>query len=292
MKFLSKTAVFVLMGLLSLEPGLQAQQSGEPVKRERVNLNLQNIKIEDFIKMVGKVTGENILLSQPIPGTLNFVSSSPIYKDELMDILLAVLGKKGFTIVEDGSFFNVERANTAVKRNLPIGKSRHSLMMTKFIEIENENVDIIAAKVRQFLSEGGKLITIKESNTMIVSDFPKNIDIIGQIVDRVEAQRSANMSVKFVQLANAKASRLSAQVLKISQSIINQKVENNKVEILSDDATNSIIILASDANIKKTGTDRQAHGRKRHECIGKADDHPAGEQRSQERRDISAAGAG
>lgn len=250
MKFLSKAVAIALLGMLSLEPVLMAQ-SGHTVKRERVNLNLQNIKIEDFIKMVGKVTGENILITQPIPGTLNFVSSSPIYKDELMDILLAVLGKKGFTVVQDGSFLKVERANTAVKRNLPIGHSKHSLMKTEFIEVKNENVDIIAAKVRQFLSEGGKLLTIKESNTMIVSDYPKNIDVIRKIVEKIEQQRAKNMQAKFVQLKNAKASRLAAQVTKISQSIINQKVETNKVQILSDDATNSIIILASQANIDK-----------------------------------------
>ena len=250
MKFLSKAAVVVMLGLLSLEPALPAA-STHSVKRERVNLNLQNIKIEDFIKMVGKVTGENILITQPIPGTINFVSSSPIYKDELMDILLAVLGKKGFTVVKDGSFLKVERANTAVKRNLPIGHSKQGLMETRFIEVKNENVDIIAAKVRQFLSEGGKLLTIKESNTMIVSDYPKNIEVIEKIVAKIEQQRAISNDVEFVQLKNAKASRLAAQVTKIAQSIINQKVMNNKVQILSDDATNSIIILASRANIKK-----------------------------------------
>jgi len=250
MKFLSKAVAAALLTVLSVQPVLYAGHT-HPAKRERVNLNLQNIKIEDFIKMVGKVTGENILITQPIPGTVNFVSSSPIYKDELMDILLAVLGKKGFTVVRDGSFLKIERANTAVKRNLPIGKDSHSLMKTEFIEVKNENVDIIAAKVRQFLSEGGKLLTIKESNTMIVSDFPKNIAIIRKIVDKIERQRAKSMQVKFVQLKNAKASRLASQVTKISQSIINQKVANNKVQILSDDATNSIIILASKQNIAK-----------------------------------------
>lgn len=248
MKFLSKAAAVALVGILSTVPAIYAKETTTQ-KRERVNLNLQNIKIEDFIAMVGKVTGENILMSQPIPGTVNFVSSSPIYKDELMEILLAVLSKKGFTVVQNGSFLTVERANTAVKHNLPVEFGSEGLMKTQFIEVHNENVDILAAKVRQFLSEGGKLVTIKESNTMIVSDFENNINVIRKIVNKIEAQREMKKDVEFVQLKNAKASRLSSQVLKISQTIINQKVENNKVEILSDDGTNSIIILASRKNI-------------------------------------------
>jgi general secretion pathway protein D len=248
MKFFNHFSNAILIGMLLLS--FSALHASEPQVRERVNLKLENIKIEDFIKMVGKVVDKNILLSQPIPGTVNFVSSSPIYKDELMDILLTVLSKKGFTIVQNGSFFTVERANTAVKRNLPIGSDEKNLMKTEFIQVDNENVDIIAAKVRQFLSEGGKLLTIKETNTMIVSDFPDNISIIEKVVRKVESQREINTQVEFVTLKNAKASRISAQLQKIGQSLINQKVEANKVEILSDDASNSIIILASENNIE------------------------------------------
>ncbi len=248
MRFFSRVVLVVLIGFTSYTPLLLAK---EQKVRERVNLKLQDIKIADFIKMVGKVTGENILLTQPVPGTFNFVSSSPIYKDELMDILLAVLSKKGFTIVQDGSFLKVERTSTAIKKNLPIGKSRAGLMKTEFIEPKNENVDVLASKVRQFLSEGGKLLTIKESNTMILSDYPDNIEIIKRVVAKIESQRKENMQVRFIELKYAKASRLASQIVKISKGIINQKVENNKVEILSDDATNSIIILASNKNINK-----------------------------------------
>ncbi len=124
-------------------------------------------------------------------------------------------------------------------------------MHTKFIEVENENVDIIAAKVRQFLSAGGKLLTIKETNTMIISDAPDNIDVIEKVVAKIEAQQSENLQVEFIMLKNAKASRLASSVLKISKNIINQKVAVNKVDILSDDATNSIIVMASRSNIDK-----------------------------------------
>jgi len=249
MKFFKIIIAVALLNTSVVVPYLSAAQHSE-TQRERVNLKLQNIKIEDFIKMVGKVVDKNILLSQPIPGTVNFISSSPVYKDELMDILLAVLSKKGFTIVQNGSFYTVERANTAVKRNLPVDSKGKDLMKTEFIQVENENVDIIAAKVRQFLSEGGKLLTIKETNTMIVSDYPDNIGIIRKVVSKIVSQREINTQVEFVALENAKASRISAQLQKIGQSLINQKVQSNKVEILSDDASNSIIILASQKNIE------------------------------------------
>ncbi len=247
MKFMNKLLTLGFLALLILEPTLLAKD--QQTQREQVNLELQDVKIEDFIKMVGRVVGKNILLSQPIPGTLNFISSAPIYKDELLNILISVLSKKGFTIVEDGSFLKVERANVAVKKNLPIGYSKDSLMRTEFIQVANENVDIIAAKVRQFLSEGGKLLTIKETNTMIVSDYPDNINVVKKVVRKVESQSRNNKQVEFIILNNAKASRLATSITAIAKSIINQKVASNKVDVLGDDATNSIIITASQKNI-------------------------------------------
>lgn len=248
---MSKFLMVALMACALVAPAAWAKEAPNTLKRERVNLNLQNVKIEDFIKMVGKSIGKNILLSQPIPGTLNFISSSPIYKDELMQILLAVLNQKGFTLVEDGSFLAIERSNTAVKRNLPIGKESAGMMRTEFIQVVSENVDIIAAKVRQFLSEGGKLLTIKETNSMIISDFPDNIAVIQRVVDEIQAQQDENLQVEFITLTNAKASRIMASVQAIAKNIINQKVETNKVDVLSDDATNSIILMASRENIEK-----------------------------------------
>ncbi len=248
----SALAALVFTSSLLLAPMASASSTTKTsTKRERVNLKIQDVKIEDFIKMVGKVVDKNILLAQKIPGTVNFVSSSPIYKDELMDILLAVIGKKGFTLVEDGSFLRVERSNTAVKRNLPIGHGHKSLMHTEFIDIKNENVDIIAAKVRQFLSEGGKLLTVKESNTMIVSDFAKNIKVIQSVVKKLEKAQMELRHVEFIELKNAKASRIATILQNITKNTINQKVITNKLDITSDDASNSIIIMGAQKNIDK-----------------------------------------
>ena len=86
---------------------------------------------------------------------------------------------------------------------------------------------------------------------MIVSDYPANIGIIQKVVDKIEAQYEENAQVAFVTLENAKASRVQPQLLKIGQTLINQKVDSNKVDIIADDASNSIIILASQENIDR-----------------------------------------
>ena len=111
-------------------------------------------------------------------GTVNLVSTSPIYDDELMGILVSVLKSKGFTLVQNGSLLEVVRSADAAKHNAKVidkgKKLRGSFMVTQAIKINGENVDVVAAKVRYLISKTAKLMTMKESNTILITDYPRS----------------------------------------------------------------------------------------------------------------------
>ena len=219
--------------------------------KEVVNIKFNNLKIEDFIRMVAKIIHKNILLTTPVPGNVNFISSAPVYKDELFNILIDILDAKGFTLVEDGNYLKVVRSSRAIKEGLDFATKTPGVMTTTIIRIKNANVDVVAAKIRQFLSIGGKIITLRDTNSMVVSDYPKNISIIKKIASFIDQDPASKMKIKFIELQYAKASRIVSQVSKMAKATINQKIPINKIEILSDDATNSIILIASQENIDK-----------------------------------------
>ncbi len=219
--------------------------------KEVVNIKFNNLKIEDFIRMVAKIIHKNILLTTPVPGNVNFISSAPVYKDELFNILIDILDAKGFTLVEDGNYLKVVRSSRAIKEGLDFATKTPGVMTTTIIRIKNANVDVVAAKIRQFLSIGGKIITLRDTNSMVVSDYPKNISIIKKIASFIDQDPASKMKIKFIELQYAKASRIVSQVSKMAKATINQKIPTNKIEILSDDATNSIILIASQENIDK-----------------------------------------
>ena len=66
---------------------------------EKVNVNFKNLNISDFIKMVGKITGKNILIDSEIKGKINFVSNKPIEKDDLIPLATTILETKKMTLV-------------------------------------------------------------------------------------------------------------------------------------------------------------------------------------------------
>ncbi len=48
-----------------------------------IDVNFTNLKLDEFIKIVSKVSNKNILVSEPLDISLNFVSNKKIKKDDL-----------------------------------------------------------------------------------------------------------------------------------------------------------------------------------------------------------------
>ncbi|MCK4973804.1 MAG: hypothetical protein KAR81_01005 [Sulfurimonas sp.] len=219
--------------------------------REKVNVNFSNIAVSDFIKIVSKITSKNILINHKIMGTVNLVSTSPIYDDELMGILISVLKSKGFTLMQNGSLLEVVRSADAAKHNAKVvdkgKKLRGSFMVTQAIKINGENVDVVAAKVRYLISKTAKLMTMKESNTILITDYPKNIETIKKVIKDLDS--NSKKIVKIFTIKNAELKKLHARLLDITKSLINEKIATESVKIILDDNTNSLIAVASQKNI-------------------------------------------
>jgi len=221
--------------------------------REQVNVSFSNLAIGDFIKLISKITNKNILINNKINGTVNFISTTPVYNDELMDILISVLESKGYTLIQHGSIYEIVRSSEAVKHNIRVAKQgkklNGSLMTTQAIKIKGENVDVIASKVRHLVSRTAKLVTMKESNTILLSDYPKNIETIKKIIKQIDTNNSS--VVKIIYIKNTEAKKLQARLLDISKTIFNTKIVCEQVKIIVDDNINGIIVIGGQKNVKK-----------------------------------------
>ena len=221
--------------------------------REQVNINFSNLQIMDFIKLVSKITHKNILINSKINGTVNFISTTPVYDDELMDILVSVLESKGYTIVPNGSIYEVVRAVDGARHNTKIVQDGKKLsgafMVTQAIKIENENVDVIAAKIRHLISKTAKLITMKESNTLLITDYPKNIQTIKKIIQDLEKKQAS--IVKIVPVKHTDAKQLQKKLSDIVKSIFNATVKTETVKVIYDENSNGLIVVGARKNVQK-----------------------------------------
>jgi len=217
-------------------------------EREKVDINFKDLKIDDFLKMSAKILGKNILITDNVGGTVNFISTSPIYKDEIMDLIISILETKGYTLVEDGRFLKTVKTSVASRENLPVvERANGSMMVTQVITLEGQNVDVVVQKIRHLISNSAKLVTMKENNTLLITDYPRNIQTIQKVMDYLTEQ--AAMEIAFIHLDHAKALNVHTHLTNVSKTLVNQTVEQDKITVLKDDTTNSIILIATRKNI-------------------------------------------
>jgi general secretion pathway protein D len=221
--------------------------------REKINVNFSNLQINDFIKLVSKITHKNILITNKINGNVNFVSTSPIYDDELIGILVSVLESKGYTLIQKGSILEVIRSSEAAKHNVkvvaPNKKLNGSLMVTQAVKVEGENVDVVAAKVRYLISKTAKLMTMKESNTLLITDYPKNIETIKRVISDIN--KNSKYIVKIIPIKNTDAKKLQAKLTDVSKMIFNSKIASQNVKIIYDENTNGLVVVGVEKNVAK-----------------------------------------
>ena len=213
--------------------------------REEVNINFSNLQINDFIKLIGKITDRNILVHHKINGTVDLVTTAPIYDDEVLGILISVLESKGFTLVQKGSMYEVVRSSDATKHNLSVvrpGKAASGdIMVTQAIQVKEQDVDVIAAKIRYLISKTAKIMTMPASNTLLITDYPSNIETVKSVIKNLDKDNKTVISIVTVQYAELKG--LHTQITEISKSYFNPKIEGEQVTELLNSDINSLIFI-------------------------------------------------
>ncbi len=221
--------------------------------REQVDINFSKLQITDFVKLIGKISDKNILIHHKINGTVDLLTSAPIYDDEVMGILISVLNSKGFTLIENGSLYEVVRSSEATKHNLkvvkPGRKATGSMMVTQAVTIKGENVDVITAKVRYLISKTAKLMTLPGTNTLLITDYPSNIETIKHVIS--DLLQDHKMAMKVVQIKHAEVKEFHAQIDEISKNYFDQKIENEKVTVLLNANINSLVLIGRQKNINE-----------------------------------------
>ncbi len=215
-----------------------------------VEINFKDLQINAFVKMVSKISDKNILLNYNIPGKVNFISVKPVKKSQVYDLLISVLKNKGYTLVDSHSgYFQVVRSSDAARESPPLDtNSVLNQIQTDIIGIRNLSASQMLAQVRFLLSRYGKIAVSKEANSLIITDYPQNLKSVRGLVRKLDSQKKKEIS--FYTLQNSKVSSVLPKIKSIANSIYNQKMPSQKVDLFSDEGTNTLIIVSSKKIIK------------------------------------------
>ena len=218
---------------------------------EKININFKDLKIMDLVKITSKIIDKNILVTQDIPGNVDFISNKPVNTDELVKILIFVLESKGYTLVNNENMLRIVKLNEGAKSNVPVissskNKQNYNQMVTEVFRVYNSNVDYVASKIRHLISKNAKLVTNKDSNSIVLTDFMDNIDTVKKVVSIMTY--GAKKSMEVVELDNIQATDAKTNLDAIAKSVFDAKIETEKVEVIANKDNNSIVFIGNRKN--------------------------------------------
>jgi general secretion pathway protein D len=219
-------------------------------KEETVNVNFRNLDIKDFVEMVSKITHKNILINTPLKGKINFVSTQPIKKSSLIPLANAILANKGFTLVEQGDFMQVVKASEAAGMGLAVDdKVSGNTLKTVLFKLKTSNAAVIRAKIKPLLHKNAKVVSFKNNNVLSITAYPRTLKSIKKIIDSVEGAGRKGSTVIKLKYAVAKA--VHGNAVKMAGQLFPKTIPGEKVDVLKDDSTNSIILVGKRENVNK-----------------------------------------
>ena len=219
---------------------------GVKVLCRKVGVDFKDLPIIDLIKYASKLMGKNILLTQNISGKVDFVQAKRVCESEVVDILINVLDTRGYTLVGDGNTLSIVRSTDAIKSSLPIyyqgGVPKdEKQMVTEFIDIKRENVDVVSAKVRHLASKYSKIVTNSNTNTLIITDYPTSIKTIKKAI-RILA-RDKDRDMRIIPIENMRLSTIYNDIRKIINAFYTTTVVPNRIEIIQNNEINSLVLI-------------------------------------------------
>jgi len=219
--------------------------------KEKINVNFKNLEITNLIKITSKIIGKNILLMGNIKGKVDFISNKPVYKDDIYNILIYTLESKGYTIVENDNILRVVKISDVAKYNTPVYSDskniQNSKIVTEVFKVKYSNVDYISSKIRHLLSKSAKLVTDKKSNSIVLTDFVSNIKTVKKVIDIISAD--FKKTIQIVNLTNIQASSVATDLKNVAKTVFNEKIQKEKVDILVNKDTNSIMLVGKEQNV-------------------------------------------
>ena len=239
MKF-SKIALGLLVTL-----GMQVAHA------EKMKMEFKDLDIKDWLVMVGKITGKNILINGDIKGKINFISNEDMDKSELIPLANAILESKKMTLVDRGAYYQVLKQNDSldkagnVRDDIGVGGT----MQTVVFQLSNVNAAVIRTKIKPLLNKSAKVISFKKNNLLVITALPHNLRTIKSLIDKIENKQGSVSRI--ITLNNAYVKDVFPNIQSMAKSLFPQDIFSEKVKVMQNQNSNSIILVGKERNLEK-----------------------------------------
>lgn len=177
------------------EPAGAAAGAEEPkYTGEPISLNLKDVDLKDFFRLIHEISGLNIIIDPNVGGTVTLVLDNVPW-DQALDIVLKN-NQLGKTL--EGNVLRIAKLTTlsaeqAQEAKLEEAKQEAQPLVTKFVPVNYAKASSIATMLKSWvgggaLSKRGNILVDDRTNTLIVSDIASQIPVILPIIQKLDTK--------------------------------------------------------------------------------------------------------
>lgn len=250
-------------------------------------LNFNDVEISEFINVMSRILGKNIILSDKVRGKITISSAKRVPIDDAFDLMKSILEVKGFAVVETQNLIKIVPVKEAIKKNIDVIVDGADInfesddTVTVLIDIENTAASEILNILRTLKSPETDIVLFAPLNTLIFSGNAGEINGLITIATTLDKKAAtlkdpdlSNLpqegNIHVVHLENADAVKLADVLSRIpfsdnakintqrqiqptgsGQPVSNPQQNNVKLSIIANKETNSLLINASPDEYKE-----------------------------------------
>ncbi len=262
--------------LLALSAG--AQTAGD---EGLVQLDFDDAELSAVIDTIARLTNTNFIYDDRVRGRVTIVSPTPMPVDQAFAVFESVLQVKGFTTVRTpGGALKIVPLRDAKESSIETRESNRppldrDTFITRLIPLRYIEAESIVNTLKPLVSKDAAMAAYEPTNTVILTESASNIRRIMSILGAIDVE-SYREELAVIRVEFADAAALAEQISEIYGAEVESASPtartrrtarrgpatptaagaqgtpaHGRVRILTDDRTNSLIVLAARSNLEE-----------------------------------------
>ncbi len=256
----------------SIESQIETTDGEESEDKENIELNFENAELQNFVHYMEKLKKINLIPDPAMAGIkISLVVREPLTVEGAWNIFLTILEMSGFSIIKEPNVYKIVPKDKKLTEPLPtfinvpedtLPNNDTNIRYLKFLQ--NIGVNEIRDLLAGMLSSPNSVVAQPEVNGLIITDKSLNIKSAMKVINELD-QTGLQESVSILHLKRANASDVKTlfdNLIKKPEGsplarLLGKQSEGTieyfspTTRIITEDRTNSLILLGNQKSIKK-----------------------------------------
>jgi type IV pilus assembly protein PilQ len=190
-------------------PTAPGKYTGEPI-----SVNLKDVDLRDFFRLIHEISGLNVVLDPAVKGTLTIVLDEVPW-DQALDI---VLQNNGLDKQLNGNVLRIATRNTLkteaeTQRDLEKAQAEAISPTTTTRVLSYAKASTLATTLKKFLTARGDIIADDRSNQLIIRDIPSVFPVIDNLIRQLDRKsQQVEIEARVISASRAFASDIGTEL--------------------------------------------------------------------------------